>query len=149
MSTRDERPATGGGADYRGRELGLPAAGPGSVAGFPVRILALLVDWAVANAVAFAIAGPAAWSAGSQLFWLPLTVWFLLVTAATGLTGASAGQWLLRLRVIRLDRQPVGLPRAAARTALIALVLPPIILAADGRGLHDLALGTVVVHGPR
>ena len=37
------------------------------------------------------------------------------------------------------------MPRAVLRTALIALVLPPLVRDADGRGLHDRAAATVVV----
>jgi uncharacterized RDD family membrane protein YckC len=149
VSTRDASPPAGDAPHHRGQDLGLPAQGPGSVAGFGVRLLALLVDWAVANLVALVLAGTGVWSAGTSGVWLPLVLWYLLTSLATGLTGASLGQWALRLRVLRLDRQPMGVVRGFARTALIALVLPAVVQVGDGRGLHDLAAGTVVVHGPR
>jgi uncharacterized RDD family membrane protein YckC len=149
VSTRDERPPTGDRVPYRGQYLGLPAEGPGSVAGFGIRLLALAIDWALANLVALMLAGTGVWSAATARVWLPLVAWYLLTSLATGLTGASIGQWALRLRVLRLDRRPVGLLRGFARTALIALVLPAVVSVGEGRGLHDLAVGTVVVHGPR
>ena len=149
MSTHDERPPTGDRLPYRGRDLGLPPEGPGSVAGFGVRLLALVIDWAFANLVALMLAGAGVWSAETGRVWLPLVAWYLLTSLATGLTGASLGQWALRLRVLRLDRRPVGLLRGFVRTTLIALVLPAVVGVGGGRGLHDLAVGTVVVHGPR
>jgi uncharacterized RDD family membrane protein YckC len=149
VSTRDERSPIGERPHYRGQDLGLPAEGPGSVAGFAVRLLALVIDWAVANLVALMLAGTGVWSAATGRVWLPLIAWYVLTSLATGLTGASIGQWALRLRVLRLDGRPVGLLRGSARTALIALVLPAIVSVGDGRGLHDLAVGTVVVRGPR
>jgi len=149
VSTRDEGPSTGERPHYRGQDLGLPTRGPGSVGGFGVRLLALVVDWALANLVALMLGGTGVWSAGDGRVWLPLVAWYVLTSLATGLTGASLGQWALRLRVIRLDGRPVGLLRGFVRTALIALVLPAVVSVGDGRGLHDLAVGTVVVHGPR
>jgi uncharacterized RDD family membrane protein YckC len=62
---------------------------------------------------------------------------------------ASPAQHLLNLRVIRLDRRPVGLWNGFVRTVLIALVVPPIVADVDRRGWHDLAAGTIVVNGPR
>lgn len=126
----------------------LPETGPGSAASWPRRIVALLIDWALANIVAVLLFGgdvlDTTSTAGERL--LPLLCWFVLVTLTTAFTGASTGQWLLGIRVARLDRQRVGLPRAAARTALIALIVPPLINNDDRRGLHDLAAQTAVVN---
>lgn len=135
---------------YPGSRLGLPQAGVGSVAGWGSRLLALLLDWAAANAAAFALVRDTdMWSARSGLQWVPLVVWFLEVWLLTALTGASLGQRLLRLAVLRLDCRPVGLWRALVRTGLIAAVVPPLVFDRDGRGLHDLVVGTVVVRAPR
>jgi uncharacterized RDD family membrane protein YckC len=41
--------------------------------------------------------------------------------------------------------RPVSLLAALLRTALICLVVPPLIYNKDRRGLHDLVLGTVTV----
>ena len=144
-------PGTAAAASSRpGARLGLPSAGPGAVAGWGVRLLALILDWVLANLAALALAqGSVIWTPGTPASWLPLGLFLLEVWLLTGLSGASAGQRLLRLRVLRLDRRPVGLWRSLVRTALIALVLPPLVFDRDGRGLHDLAAGTVVVHGPR
>lgn len=129
--------------------LGLPTAGPGSPAGWGRRIVALLIDWAIANVAAILIVGgPHVWDPDAGLRWVPLAAWFGLVWLATSLTGASLGQWIMRLRVIRLDRKPVGLWYGLIRTLLIGMVIPPLIFTPEGRGLHDLAVGTVTVKGP-
>lgn len=136
--------------DYPGKRLGLPPEGPGSRANFGSRIVALMIDWLLANLAAFALVrDPAMWSAQSDLRWVPLAVWFVEVVVLTALTGASAGQRLWHLQVIRLDRQRMGLWRSLVRTILIMFVLPPLVTDQDGRGLHDLAVGTVVVRAPR
>ena len=43
--------------DHPGQRLGLPAQGPGSIASWPVRMLALLVDWIPSLLVANLLAG--------------------------------------------------------------------------------------------
>jgi uncharacterized RDD family membrane protein YckC len=138
------------GPPYAGARLGLPFSGPGAVAAWGRRIVALFVDWFGASLVVAIIAGGTSpWTPGSLAQLWPLGAWALLVTLSTGLTGASPGQHLLNMRVIRLDRQPVGLWNALIRTLLIALVVPPLVADNDRRGWHDLAVGTVVVNGPR
>ncbi len=133
-----------------GVRLGLPATGPGSVAGWGSRVFALALDWLLANLAALALLRTdAVWSSRSGLTWVPFAVWFVEVWLLTALTGASAGQRLRRLQVIRLDRRPVGLGKSLVRTILIALVVPPLVYDRDGRGLHDKVAGTVVVHGER
>lgn len=132
-----------------GARLGLPPNGPGSAATWGRRVAALFVDWFVASLVVGLVGWSTdPWTAGSLAQLWPLATWLVLVTLATGLTGASLGQHLLGLRVIRLDRRPVGLWNGFVRTVLIALVVPPLIADIDRRGWHDLAVGTVVVNGP-
>ena len=138
------------GVGIPGQRLGLPALGPGSVAGWGRRIAALFIDWFAASLVVLIIArGTDPWTPGSLAQLWPLVAWLVIVTVATGLSGASPAQHLLNLRVIRLDRRPVGLWNGFVRTVLIALVVPPIVADVDRRGWHDLAAGTIVVNGPR
>jgi uncharacterized RDD family membrane protein YckC len=113
------------------------------------RIAALFIDWFLASFVVLVLArGTSPWTPGSLAQLWPLFAWLAIVALSTGLTGASPGQHLLRLRVIRLDRRPVGVWNGFVRTVLIGLVVPPLIVDADRRGWHDLAVGTVVVNGP-
>ncbi len=149
-----------GAGKWPGQRVGLPAHGAGAVATWWPRLAALLLDWvfAVVLVAAYsAVAGQGvldAAAAGDEAA-SPTTAavsrlltWFVLVTLVTGVSGASPGQHVLRLRVVRLDRRPVGIWRALIRTLLIALVLPAVVYDPDRRGLHDLAVGTVVVQGP-
>lgn len=127
----------------------LPLTGPGSPASWPRRIGALFLDWAVANLLGFVLAGgEPVWQAERGLAWLALVCWYGLVTLFTAFTGASIGQRLLGIRVIRLDRRPVGLATAMIRTFLIMLIIPPLVFTKEGRGIHDLATNTAVVEGP-
>ncbi len=121
---------------YAGQRLGLPENGRGSVAGFGRRLVAYLID-------SLACALIAAGLFRDQLLTLP--VFALEVAALTWLASGSAGQLVYGLRVVRLDGEPVGLPRALLRTVLLCLLVPAVVWDRDGRGLHDRAVGTVVV----
>ncbi|NUR81310.1 MAG: RDD family protein, partial [Dermatophilaceae bacterium] len=37
---------------YRGRDLGLPEKGPGSIGGFGIRLVGVLIDWGIASLIA-------------------------------------------------------------------------------------------------
>ncbi len=75
-----------------------------------------------------------------------LGIWYLLAAMPVAVFGTSAGMVALGIRVASLDSASViGVPRALLRTAMIALVLPPLARNEDGRGWHDRATRTVVV----
>jgi uncharacterized RDD family membrane protein YckC len=80
-----------------------------------------------------------------DLWWGVTLVFGVEVFVLTAFGGASAGQRLLRLRVVRLDGRPVGLGTSFVRTALVLLLVPALITDSDGRGLHDKAAGTVLL----
>lgn len=130
---------------YPGESLGLPETGPGSLASWRGRVAALLLDWAGSMVVAVFAFGMAVLRESDWRAWMILAVFFVEKTVLTALVGGSFGQILARVRVVRLDRRPVGWWRAAARTAMVCVVLPAVVIGADRRGLNDLALGTVVV----
>ena len=83
-------------------------------------------------------------SAESQI--ATMSLFALEVIVLTWLTGASFGQRILGLVVLRTDGGRVGLWRVVLRTLLICLVIPAVVLDSDGRGLHDRAVDSVVVH---
>ncbi len=122
---------------YAGQRLGLPEQGRGSIAGFGPRLVAYLVDAMACSLIAAGLLR-------DQAFTLP--VFALEVAALTWLASGSAGQLVRGLRVVRLDGKPVGLPRALLRTLLLCLLVPAVVWDRDGRGLHDRAVGTVVIH---
>ncbi len=133
------------GASYPGERLGLPAEGPGAVAGWGRRLLALAVDWVACLLVAGLFAGTAVWTGQGLVQWAPMTVFLLEATVLTTLAGGSFGQLVCRIAVVRLDRSPVNLLQSLLRTFLICLVIPPLVFDPDQRGLHDLAVRTVTL----
>ena len=131
---------------YPGERLGLAPEGRGSLATWRSRVAALLLDWAVSMAVAVGLFGTAVMTGSGWQAWMVLATFFVESAVLSWLTGGSLGQLVCRIGVIRLDRVPLGLPRAVLRAALVSLALPPLVVGADRRGLHDYAVGTVVVH---
>ena len=132
-------------SDYPGERLGLPASGVGSVAGFGRRLAALTIDWFIGYGIAamFATPDPAV---NPWFGWLVLGVWFVLTAVPVAVFGASAGMTVLGLRVLSVGgRAAVGPGMVLLRTALIAVVVPPLVRDVDGRGWHDRAARTVVV----
>lgn len=130
---------------YPGQDLGLPESGRGSLASWRARIAALLLDWAGSMLVAIFAFGMAVMRESDWRSWMILAVFFVQKTVLTALVGGSFGQILARIRVVRLDGRPLGWWRAAARAAMVSVVLPAVVIGVDRRGLNDLALGTVVV----
>lgn len=123
-----------------------PATEPPSAqtASWGRRLLALFVDWlASIGVVVFAI-GIDGYSTDPYAGWLILGVFVLESSVLTALMGGSFGQLATRLRVVRADGsgRPITLPRAVLRQVLVALVLPPLVYRPDGRGLHDLLVGS-------
>jgi uncharacterized RDD family membrane protein YckC len=143
--TQPPTPTAPGSSTYAGQRLGLPETGPGSVAGWGRRVLALFVDWLASLLVARVLLGPAEVGAAGWRDWMPMLVFLLETTLLTALVGGSFGQLVLRVAVVRLDRKPVTLLHALVRTVLICLVVPPLVFNRDQRGLHDLAVGTVTL----
>jgi len=75
-----------------------------------------------------------------------LGLWALQHCILVATIGTTIGHRFVRVRVIRADGAPyVGFGRAAARTALIALIIPALAWDEEGRGLHDRAAGTALV----
>ncbi len=137
-------PADSGGpatSEFPGEHLGLPKTGAGSLAGMGRRIAALFVDWMIALGIAALIVRSG--SASS----LTLLVWFVIGVGAVTLFGFTPGQYFLRLRTVRIDAPVrVGFVRALARQVLLLFVVPALFTDADGRGMHDRATGTALVH---
>lgn len=138
MSTAGVQPQ-----EYAGQRLGLPHDGPRSVAPWSRRFAAILLDLVASALVARGIVGLAGWSDGYGL--VPTLVFVLEIGLLTALAGGSFGQLALRVAVVRVHGGRVHLLQAFARTLLICLIVPPVVYNRDGRGLHDLAVGTVVL----
>ena len=124
---------------YKGERLGLPESGPGAIAGMGRRFVALTIDWLacvlVAQLFSSGVSNPA----------LPLVIFFVEVALLTSLIGSSFGQRILGIRVVSLRTGRLDPMRAALRTLLLCLVVPPLVFDRDQRGLHDKAANSVAV----
>jgi len=148
------QPGTGPTEEFRfpGNRLGLPATGPGSVAGWGRRVLALLLDWVIASLVASAVTGKPVWAGGNDFNTAQLVTFFGMTAILTGLAGGTIGHRVLGLRVLNLRvgdasgyAAQVGLLGGVVRSLLICLLIPAVVYDRDRRGLHDRAANTVVV----
>jgi uncharacterized RDD family membrane protein YckC len=110
-------------------------------------MLALFVDWTACNLVLVAVMGAQGWSDSRATGLYTLGLFILESTVLTALVGGSFGKLVTRLRVVRVDGsgRPLDLLRSLARVVLVCLVVPPLVFKPDGRGLHDLAVGSVTV----
>lgn len=112
------------------------------------RVVALLVDWLASTLVVVAFIGTEAYGeVGSSAPWLVLGVYVVESALLTALAGGSFGKLATRLRVVRVngDPRPIGLLQALLRSAMVALVIPPLVYRPDGRGLHDIVAGSATV----
>lgn len=135
-----------GASGYPGERVGLPRTGPGSLASWGNRVAALALDWAISTGVAVLLFGTRVLASNGWTSWMTMAVFFVESAVLSALAGGSAGQLICRIAVVRLDREPLGLLRAACRAALVCLVLPALVVGLDRRGLHDMAVGTAVVN---
>lgn len=112
-------------------------------AGWGRRLLALLIDWISAVLVVIGFIGIGGYLEDPSAGLYILGVFFLQVVLLTLLVGGSFGQTLLGIRVLRVEGRRVDPLRALFRTALICLVIPPLVFeSSSGRGLHDIWTGT-------
>jgi len=131
---------------YPGQRLGLPAEGRGALASWQQRLTALAVDWLASMVVAIGLFGLGVVNgSGGWRGWMVMAVYFVESTVLCTLAAGSFGQLVTRIAVVRLEAAPLGLLRSAARAALVCVVIPAVVIGADRRGLHDVAVGTVVI----
>ena len=129
----------GGGAavqDYPGQRLGRPQVGDGASARFGRRLGGLVVDWVVALVIARVMFG-----ANSLA---PVGVLLAEHVLLVGTAGATIGHRVFGMRVETLQGEHPGPLKVVVRSVLLALAIPPLVMDADQRGLHDKAVGTVV-----
>lgn len=114
------------------------------IAGFGARFLALAVDWALCLMLAGLVARP------------PITAyWAYPILIAeygffVGLYGQTPGMWLAKVRCVSTtDIGPIGPIRSVLRAVLLCLVVPALIMDSYGRGLHDRAVGSIMLRAPR
>ena len=124
----------------RGASLGLPPDGPGSLAPFGTRVGAFLIDAIGSALVAGLFTAPHLPGNWSLLAFGAVTVVTLV------LFGQTPGMRMLGLRLAHPKAGGRLAPwRAVVRTALLIVLVPALIVDADGRGLHDRLTDTAVV----
>jgi uncharacterized RDD family membrane protein YckC len=127
---------------WPGDRLGLPETGPRSIARPGRRILALVIDWAIASAISVAFFSTGPWQTNGFItlgLFAGIQLLFLLVL------NGGVGHLLLGMRVVPLNPGRLAPWRALVRTLLVCLFVPAVIWDADQRGLHDRAAGTLLV----
>lgn len=127
--------------EYPGADLGLPRTGMGSVATIGSRVMALVIDCVLAGLITWVFTAPEL-----PRNWSLLTL-FIVYTVSSGFVGRTPGMTMMGLGLAaEVEGKPLGLPKAALRTALLMLLIPAVLIDQDRRGLHDKAAGTVVVN---
>jgi uncharacterized RDD family membrane protein YckC len=75
----------------------------------------------------------------------PMLVFVLLQIIFIPVVGGSPGHRIVGMRLVRMDGGWIGVWRPIVRTLLLIVVIPAVIWDADQRGLHDKAVGTVLI----
>lgn len=132
-----EGPPSRGEGHWPGQRLGRPRDGAGSIARPGRRLGALLVDWALCSLISAAFFNYDSMAT--------LGIFALEQIILVGTLGYSVGHRVFGMQVQRLEGRPAGLGAAIVRTLLICLVIPAVVFDEDQRGLHDRAVGTVLV----
>ena len=113
-------------------------------AGFGRRLAALTIDWFASLGIAVLVFRQYAYGSGDSMI-ATVAIFYLEIVFFTFLLGASFGQKILGLRVVNMQGGRLAAWRIAARTFLILLVIPALVIDSDGRGLQDRLTGSQVV----
>lgn len=123
--------------EYPGQRLGRPADGPGSIARFSRRLVAIAIDWGLSLII-------------SAVFFNYNSMVTLLIFAGmqilfVGVTGHSIGHRACGMQVQKMNGTASDFLSGTIRSLLLCLFIPVFIVDADQRGLHDRAVNTVLV----
>lgn len=135
-------------SSWPGSRLGLPKEGTGAVATFGARALAFLLDIVLSAMAAGVVTAFLSSPSPAQRQTSALAVLTVEQVLLVALTGQTLGMRLGSLQVMRLSdpaRLPGVLPSALRGVVLVLSLGLAGFFTRDGRGLHDLLAGTVVV----
>jgi uncharacterized RDD family membrane protein YckC len=118
-----------------------------ATATFLRRLGAVLVDWLLCQLIAVGLLGIDSAAGGLQAF-APLGIFALENLVLVGTMGATIGHRIFGMQVWQV-REGVYPLQVLVRTVLLCLFVPAVLVGSDGRGLHDVAAGTRIVHLPR
>ncbi|MDQ1564462.1 MAG: hypothetical protein QOI14_1413 [Actinomycetota bacterium] len=125
--------------DWPGKRLGLPNAGPRSIARLGRRLIAVAIDWGIAYGIIHVFFWPDSVGLKTLALFGVMQVLFLLVL------NGSIGHLITGLRVVPVVPGYLGYWRPFVRTFLVCLFIPAVIYDKDQRGLHDRWAGTILV----
>lgn len=108
------------------------------------RFAALLIDWVLCLFASNIFADP------FRDGWAPVLVLIGVYAVFAGLFAQTPGMLVLRLRCVDYTTGGrIGVWRGLIRGVLLCLVIPPLLMDDERRGLHDRAVNSVVLHVPR
>lgn len=122
---------------WPGRRLGLPESGPRSIVRPGRRFAAIAIDWASA------VLASVLFFSYDEL--ATLAIFAILQSVFLLTANGSIGHLALGMRVVPLAGGYLGIWRPLVRTLLLCLVIPAVIWDLDQRGMHDRAVGTILV----
>jgi uncharacterized RDD family membrane protein YckC len=118
--------------------------GPGSIAGFGMRLLAFVVDGVLADLIAIAVNG--GYHVGGRQNLASYLAFLLIELVFVGFVGQTPGMRVVGIGVARADgRGRASIGWIALRTLLLAALIPAVITDQTGRAMHDRAAGTVTI----
>jgi uncharacterized RDD family membrane protein YckC len=104
------------------------------------RFGALFIDWILCLLIA-GFFGPPRGNPWPSVILVAEYAFFL------GLFGQTPGMWATKIRCVSVrDGGVIGIPRAALRGLLLALVIPGLLMDRHRRGWHDKAAGSVMLN---
>lgn len=124
--------------EWPGQDMGRPDKGPGSVARFPRRVGALLLDWALSMLLSWWLFD------GHDLATLALFCAGQII--GVGFTGHTIGHRTFGMQVQSLDGTAIKPLQGLIRSLLLCLAVPAFITDKDQRGLHDRLPKTILVN---
>ena len=108
------------------------------------RLAAITLDWLACYAIIAALSGGIGQMTPDRSP-IILALFFGEVTILTALTGASLGQKVFGLRVVRFSNgEAVSPMQALLRTIFLVLVVTAVTYDQNGRGIHERISGTVL-----
>ncbi|MHA7276169.1 RDD family protein [Arthrobacter sp. Hz1] len=122
---------------WPGQGMGRPKDGPAAIARPGRRIVALLIDWALASLMSYGFLDYNSFAT--------LGIFAVMQLLLVGFFGYSIGHRMAGMQVQTVAGRPAGYAKALVRTLLICLVIPAVIVDRDQRGVHDRAVNTVLV----
>ena len=133
---------------WHGQALGLPREGSSAVATFSGRVLAFLIDIAFSGVIGALVVSQLQNPSPVTRQLVPVVILLLEHVLLVGVMGQTVGMRVMSLKVLRL-KDVSTVPGFVAALGRAVVLIGTFGLAGffgrDGRGLHDLVFGCVVV----